>query len=85
MHFEVNNVFSCRTESKASLEKTFKKGKGFVKAISIFQHYLWLFTDCKLLECSYFWFGTDLKHCSAQLAELNDFLGGGEISPPLGV
>ena len=39
MHFEVNNVFSCQTESKAALEKTFQEGKGFVWVISIFHFF----------------------------------------------
>ena len=48
----------------------FRRGRDLYRQYQFFQHYLWLFTDCKLLECSYFWFGTDLKHCSAQLAEI---------------
>ena len=36
MHFEVNNISSCQTESKAALEKNLLEGKGLEWVISIF-------------------------------------------------
>ena len=36
MHFEVNNISSCQTESKAALEKNLLEGKGLERVISIF-------------------------------------------------
>ena len=71
MHFEVNNLFSCWTESKAALEKTFQEGRdlyGSSQFFQLFQQYFWSFTDYKHCEWSYFWFGRHLKHCVYQLA-----------------
>ena len=36
MHFEVNNISSSHTESKAALEKNLLEGKGLEGVISIF-------------------------------------------------
>ena len=53
MHFEVNNISSCQTESKAALEKNLLEGKGLERVTSIFLTFsttFLVFTDCKHYE-----------------------------------
>ena len=85
MHYQLNNVSCCETESKAALEKTCQEGKGLVWIISIFNSIFGFLLIVSIVNVYIFGLEQILNIVHHNWLTINDFSGGGEISPPLGV
>ena len=87
MRFEVNNLFSCWTESKAALEKTFQEGSHLYSSFHFsnsFNNIFDFLLIVSIVNDHIFDLEDILKTlCISIGSQLMILLGGGEISPPL--